>query len=236
MKILSWASTPSIKLSKEKSKYLLETALHYNTPIELMGIGYNYRFLKDKIYILQQHIQDFDDDQLITCIDAFDTLINFNTDNLEEIFNSFNTEIVISSEQIFTYQWGHYKDKFDQIDSPYKYVNSGTIIGKVKHIKNMIKEILSYPELETTKIDQGLVGIWVYKNMDNPSKVKLDIKCKITWVVCGEWHLLKEIAKNSNIIHHPNLDHIPPIIHVPGSQDKFNYSSYIKAYKNIISR
>tara|TARA_R110000803_G_scaffold55657_1_gene112593 strand:- start:493 stop:1209 length:717 start_codon:yes stop_codon:yes gene_type:complete len=236
MKLLSWASTPNLTLSQDKSKYLLETSNHYNVPIELIGVGYNYRFLKDKIYILKDYIQGLDNEELVICIDAFDTLINTPLTALEEIFNSFNTEIVISSEQIFTYQWGHYKDKFDQITSPYRYVNSGTIMGKVKYLKKMIEEILSYPELETTEIDQGLVGIWVYNNIDNPSKVKLDTECKITWVVCGEWHILKEISEHQDIILHPILHHQPPIIHVPGSQDKFNYSSYKSAYNNIIQR
>lgn len=236
MKLLSWASTPNLTLSQDKSKYLLETSNHFNTPIELIGVGYPYRFLKDKLYILQQHLERMEDEALITCIDGFDTVINSPLDNLDQIFTSFNTKIVISSERIFTYQWGHFKDKFDQINSPYKYVNSGTITGKVKDIKNMLSEIFSYPELETTEIDQGLVGIWVYKNMDDSSKVKLDTECKITWVVSGEWDLLKNISTQNPTITHPIFNNTPPIIHIPGSQDEFNYSSYVEAYKNIINR
>jgi len=80
------------------------------------------------------------------------------------------------------------------------------------------------------------VGAWVYKNMDDPSEVKLDTECKLTWVTSGEWGLLKEISQQNPTITHPILHHQPPIIHIPGSQDEFNYSSYVEAYKNIINR
>jgi hypothetical protein len=236
MKILSWASTPNLETSIEKCKLLVESAKLYNVDLDMMGVGYNYRYLKDKLFILEQHIQELDDETLITCIDGFDTLINSKLENLDNIFNEFNTKVVISSERIFSYQWHNYQDKFEKIESPYRYVNSGTITGRVKDIKNMLKEIYTYREMDMTDIDQGLVGIWVYKNMDNPSVVKLDTEGKITWVVCGEWNKLKKISEKTHIINHPIYHHIPPIIHVPGSQDEFHYTCYEEALNNIKRR
>lgn len=238
MKILVWASTPNLELSKQKTKYLLDTANYYcnNVAIELMGIGYKYRFLKDKIYILKNHIEQFQDDELILCIDGFDTLINKNIEDLESIFYSFDTEIVISSEQFFTYQWSSYQDKFELIQSRYKYVNSGTIIGKVKHIKNMINEILIYPEFDMTEIDQGLVGIWVYKNIDDDKKVKIDSECKITWVTSKDLDILSNIVDEQSEIKNPYTNTIPFIIHNVGNASPYNNEIYIKTYNSIINR
>lgn len=235
MKILVWASTPSLELSKQKTKYLLDTANYYcnNITIELMGVGYQYRFLKDKIYILKNHIEQFQDDELILCIDGFDTLINKNIEDLELVFYSFDTEIVISSEQFFTYQWSLYQDKFESIQSRYKYVNSGTIIGKVKHIKNMINDIFIYPEFDMTEIDQGLVGMWVYKNIDDNKKVKIDSECKITWVTSKDWDILYTIANKESEIKNPYTNTKPYIIHNPGNNVPIHYNSFIKAYECI---
>lgn len=238
MKILVWAATPNLELSKEKTKYLLNTANYYckNIEIELMGVEYRYRFLKDKIYILKKHIEQFEDDELILCIDGFDTLMNKSMKEVESDFYSFNTEIVISSEQFFTYQWGSYQDKFESIQSRYKYVNSGTIIGKVKHIKNMINEIFIYPEFDITEIDQGLIGMWVYKNIDDNKKVKLDSDCKITWVTSNDYDELNIQSDKNEVIKNPYTNTIPFIIHAPGNESQYNNEIYIKAYNSIIKR
>jgi len=231
IKVVAWGVDESKENAELLSKYMFDTAKNYNVDIELIGIGQKYQNLKHKLYILKDYLDTQNPKTLIICLDAYDTLINNTLNYAVSEFKKLNTKILISSEKLFTYQWNAFKDKFDIIDSPYKYVNSGTYIGCVEDLKQMLDEILELSITYETNIDQGLVGIWVYNNLNKPEIVQLDVNCNLIWVTSGDQDALYNIE---NDIINPITKTKPFIIHSPGNEDPHSKKSFIKAYNQIL--
>lgn len=235
MKLLAWSIEENEQDTYINAKYLIESAKVFDQQVEFIGVGKKFGELFDKITILREYIDTLSENTFLVCIDGYDTLINKDLSTLKNEFDKLSTEIIISSEKIFTYQWNTFKDKFDTIESPYRYVNSGTIIGFSDAIKNMLDECLELHKNHKTTIDQGVVGVWVYENFENKHKVVLDTNTRFTWVVSGEWNVLKEASKNLEIIN-PTSGNKPFIIHSPGNGIETHYLSFLEAYKSIIAK
>lgn len=233
MKLLAWSIEENRENTYENGKYLINTSNIFSQNVNFIGRGIKFSMLFDKLTILREYIKTLKENTFLVCIDGYDTLINKDLSTLKEDFEKHNTKILISTERIFTYQWDRFKDKFETISSPYRYVNSGTLIGYSDDLKVMLDECIELNRLFPTEIDQGIVGVWVYKNLENSNKVKLDIDCEFTWVVSGEWETLGKISENPEIIN-PTTNKKPYIIHSPGNGAMSNFIPFEKAYKNII--
>jgi len=238
MKLLSWSIEEDISNTTKKAKFLIDLSKKYNVELNFIGQGIKYTCLKDKIFTLRDYIEQLDENELILCIDAYDTLINKSLEDIEIYYNKTESEIIISTEKMFTYHWEDYKHKYESINSSYKYLNSGVILGKVKFIKTFLDEVieLSKTAKYETKIDQGLVGIWAGINFNNNKRLKLDINCDLAWTTSGEYDKLIEISKNNPIITNPESNSIPYIIHCPGSGSEICQESLSIAYNNICNR
>jgi hypothetical protein len=234
VKVIAWAIDPSEENAKLLSKHMFDTAEKHNVNIELIGIGQQYQNLKHKLYVLKDYLQTQNPKTLIICLDAYDTLINNTLNYVISEFKKLNTKILISSEKLFTYQWEKFRDKFDNINSPYKYVNSGTYIGCVEDLKQMLDEVLELGNIHETDVDQGIVGIWVYNKLDNSQLIQLDINCNLIWVTSGDRESLKYNQLNNNKLVNPTTNTSPFIIHSPGIADGYINEAFKTAYNNII--
>lgn len=211
MRIVSWAM--SYEKNKDKFNDLIDTARVNDVEIELIGKSLDFVNLKQKLFVLSDWIEECPSDEIVVCLDGFDVMVNRRLDGLEEYFNSLNTKVLISSEKTFTYQYGRYLDKFEAIESPYRYINSGTYMGTRDGLKEMLDKVLLYGELDETTIDQGLVGMWVYENLDNPEIVKMDTECEVFWVLTDDWLSLNESLQSSNEIINNHTGTYPYFIH-----------------------
>jgi hypothetical protein len=167
-------------------------------------------------------------------MDGYDTLFNNTVEYTLSQFHQKNTKILISSEKLFTYQWGKFQHKFDTINSDYKYVNAGTFMGYAGDLKIMVDELFEIYKLYPTDIDQGLLGVWVYNNFEDNKKVQLDTNCDVFWVTSKDWDVLKNIDIEENISN-PSTNSKPFVIHNTGNGDPNLYESYKNAYNKIIS-
>lgn len=234
VKVLIWSMNESITYHKDKFRKLIDTADYFNITLNYMGVGVPYKNHKQKIEVLHDHLKnsEYSKNTIIICMDGTDTLFNNNIDNLLNRFLEKNTRILFSAEKAFTYQWPAYKQNFDNLNYPYKYLNAGTFMGYAEDIKEMLVEIKSYEEYEQTQIDQGLFGIWTSKNLKNTQKVQMDGTSDIFWVVSNEWRLLYEVFKKEKSLVNPNTNTTPVIIHNTGLnsfQDTYDF-----AYNKII--
>lgn len=234
MRILVWGIEQELEAAKTKATYLLDTSQHFNIDIELIGVGHTFTTFKDRLYILQDYLKNIDPNEIVLVMDGYDTLFNSNIETALSTFLSKNTRILISAERMFTYQYPMFLDKYNEIKSDYRYVNAGTFMGYADNIAQMLIEL--FESTLTSQIDQGLMGAWLYNNLNKPELVQLDTNCEIFWVTSGDWNKLKEIAENNNIIINPYTNTIPFIIHNTGNADFNLRQSYEKSYKNIMSR
>ena len=233
MKLLAWSIEEDEKNTYTNARYLIESAAVFNQQVKFIGVGKKFVELFDKIITLKEYIGSLSENTFLVCIDGYDTLVNKELSMLKEDFEKHNTKVIISSERIFTYQWDSFKDKFETISSPYRYVNSGTLIGYSDDLKVVLDECIELSKSYPTDIDQGIVGVWVYKNLENTIKVKLDVDCEFTWVVSGEWETLGKVSENPQLIN-PTTGKKPYIIHSPGNGALSNFTAFKKAYKKII--
>lgn len=224
MKVLVWGIEPQIKTVKEKAKYLIDTADLVNINLEFIGVGETYTNFTNRLYFLQEYLYNIPPDEIVLVMDGYDTLINSPLEKIESEFKSYQTRILISAEKMFTYQWDRFKDKFDNIQSEYRYVNAGTFIGYVKDILEMLKDLLEINKTHPTEIDQGLMGVWVYNNFEKSEKVKLDTDCRVFWVTSKDWYILDTLHKN---LINPYTGNKPCIIHNTGNSSFFKYFVHV---------
>jgi hypothetical protein len=231
--VFTWAIAPNINYANNECARLIESAKKYNIHMNYMGVGEKYHNLKQKLKVMRDNIAGTcHPNAIVICVDGTDMLFNDNLQTIIDKYKSMETEIVISAEKVFTYQWPEYKDRFDETTSPYRYVNSGTYIGRAASLIDMVDQALANPREAETDNDQGLIGIWVYENMVNPAKVKLDTDCELVWVTSHDWEVLDQAVKDSNIIRNPITNTRPSMIHVVGMK---TYSEvYDRAYKSIM--
>jgi hypothetical protein len=234
MKILVWGIESDLKTAETKAEYLLNTAKYFGVDVELIGIGHTFTNFTNRLYILQDYLKDINPEEVILVMDGYDTLFNNTVEYTLSQFHQKNTKILISSEKLFTYQWGKFQHKFDTINSDYKYVNAGTFMGYAGDLKIMVDELFEIYKLYPTDIDQGLLGVWVYNNFEDNKKVQLDTNCDVFWVTSKDWDVLKNINIEENISN-PSTNSKPFVIHNTGNGDPNLYESYKNAYNKIIS-
>lgn len=234
MKILVWGIEPNLQIAESKAKYLLNTANKFNIPVELLGIGHTYSGFRNRLYILIDYLKTINPETIILVMDGYDTLFNTPIDKVLDIFKSKNTRILFSTEKLYTYQYHQFQHKYDQIKSKYRYLNAGTYMGYASDILQMLIELFD-PSMIPADIDQGLMGMWVYNNFENLSKVQLDTNCEIFWVTSGDWFELKDIAIEGKEITNPYTNTKPSIIHNTGNSAPIQYETYEAVYKNIMA-
>jgi hypothetical protein len=231
MKILVWGIENELIIAKTKASYLIDTANIFGINMEFIGIGETFIGFRERLPILQKHLRTVDPKEIIVVMDGYDTLFNNKPEIALERFLAKSTRILISAEKAFTYQYSAYFEKYNQIESPYKFVNAGTYMGYAGDILNMLNTMFEVPY---DGIDQGMIGAWLYDKLDQPEKVQLDTNCDVFWVASGDWNKLKEIAESKNPIKNPFTDTRPFVIHNTGNADNSLRQSYEIAYKNIM--
>jgi hypothetical protein len=220
LNIFLWGISTDESYIRNGCKYALETAKKFNLDPQILGLNYDNSFLDilqwkislSRLYLMRDVTLKDDINRVMIFMDGFDTLFNGNETQILEKFHKFNTKILFSSEKYFTYQWAEYKDKFNKIDSLYKYANAGTIIGYSKELYNMACECIQFLEKSTgidRGNDRGIIGKYVYEHMDDSSLLALDTNCDIFWVTSDDnTNLLKYSTYNVNTNTRPLILHV----------------------------
>lgn len=232
MRILVWGIEEELMTAETKAVYLIDTAYRCNANIEFIGIGKVFSGFRERLRILQESLKEINPEEIVIVMDGYDTLFNNKAEIALERFLAKNTRILISAEKLFTYQYSAYQEKYDQIESPYRYVNAGTYMGYAGDLSKMVDELFEIPY---EAIDQGLIGVWLYDKLDQPEKVQLDTNCDIFWVTSKDWHEVKKIAEEQPQIINPTTKTKPFILHNTGNADPTFNQTYQSAYKNIMS-
>ncbi len=233
MKIAVWGIEPTLTEVEKKAQYLVDTAKWFNVDIDFIGVGKPFTTFTKRLDFLREYLCNISPEEIVLVMDGYDTLINNSQKYVLESFLKKNTSILISAEKIYTYQWDTFKDVFNKIDSEYRYVNAGTYMGYVKDLKSMLDDLSEIYKQHPTDIDQGLLGIWVYRNILNKEKVQLDTNCEVFWVTSADWETLSKVVDVDEEIINPFTKTTPFVIHNTGNGDTNLYKSYQKAYNKI---
>ena len=230
LSIQIWGINESTLLIEKMCSDVTDTAKFHNISINFLGLGHKFIEHKQRLNILKKFLPTLNPETIVVCMDGSDTLFNDKEEILLKKFKEKKTQILISAEKVFTYQYANYKDKYDSINSVYKYINAGTFMGYAGSLIKMINEMI---EINKTIIanDQGLLGIWVYNNINNSSLMKMDINSDIFWVTTDDWN---NLSGQNNFIINPTTNTRPVIIHCCGKQCETIKKHYYNAYNTIL--
>lgn len=218
---------------------LKESAQKYGINLNYLGSDIGAFPLNAKLKLLYDELCKIDDHEIICAVDGFDVFFCSGAAEIKRRFISFNCDCVISAEREYSHQYGRYREFYDGIscDSPYRHVNSGSIIGYARAIKKIYAPTLEtmllpkmFASIRNIKtrfnlkdvfpqpyyFDQKHIGKYIAKNLDNLN-VKLDHDTKIFWCTAFEWEDIDSHFKleGSKIIN-SHTNNVPLIIHVPG--------------------
>jgi hypothetical protein len=235
LRIFVWAINEAESLMKDLCSHLLHTSDMFGIDVELLGIGHKFIEHKQRLKILHKRLMRVDPDDIVLCMDGSDTLFTGTSFQIVERFLSMKTRVLISGEKSYTYQYHQFKKKFDSIPESYKYVNAGTFMGFAGDLLEMLEDIFIIDKTFSDANDQGLLGIWAHKNLENKELVRIDSSCEVFWVTTEDWYFLKQIAQQSGTIFHPNTGSKPLIIHNVGNGDKILNKTFQACYQNIIA-
>lgn len=236
MKAFAWSNSLGPKLD-----FLMASADKQNIKIDVIGLGYqvdpSFWF---KIDALDQAVRGLPGDEMILCTDAYDVLYLDSAGAIEAKFRSFGVPLIFCAERSYFHQLRSYQTFFERTPhgSPYKYLNSGALIGYAEALRDMFCILRGYDRTGpmTLKVghvcDQTLFGKYC---AENPAKVLLDHRCRIFWCMAGEWDDVNERAfiQHGRILNGTTRT-LPSILHVPWHQ---KYMPVLRSlYERLVQR
>ena len=226
-----------VTISTEKKFYysnLVESCKKNKGKLTTLGMGeewqgYNWKFRK-----MIDYLSNLSDDKIVCFVDGYDVISCRDLTDLADEFiklkNKHKCKIVVGCDDygfigktIFT------KLSFRKCDS--HYLNSGTYIGYVKDVKDIISKI--YELNPTDAADDQALMIQYYNKY--PGEIHIDYESKLFLVLfypLTEIDYFTSITINNNKLHAIDYKSTPFFIHAPGNG--FLDSIIIKmGYKNM---
>jgi len=127
-----------------------EKLVHSGYHIEVLGWGKPWNGFMDKFEGMVKYLETQKDNELVIFVDGFDSKINKNLENIEQVFNSLNCKILISHENKsglsnflpgFVHKYITYKVFGTCKDG--QTANTGLYMGRVKELKLVLKSLIS---------------------------------------------------------------------------------------------
>jgi hypothetical protein len=108
-----------------------------------------------KIKLLFDYLKTVEAEQMLLITDAFDVLINATEGDIINAFSTFEKDIIFGAEANFYFR-NHriikdYQAKYPESATIYKYLNSGTFMGKAVHIQMLLDDIIRKNEIDISK-------------------------------------------------------------------------------------
>ena len=188
---------------------------------ELNNLNIKYLFKKnwngytDKIFAIQNQLNELKDTDIVCFIDAYDVLVNNTENQILEKFYSYQSNLLIGAE-LNCYP-DLYKKYFQETSTNAKYVNSGGYIGYVHSIKHLFNWKTSNEIVNISRNggDQTYFIEYYLNNYLNPGlNIKLDDKS----LIFQNMHLIdwNELDFIDGRLHNRVLDTWPCFIHFNG--------------------
>ena len=140
-----------------------------------------------KLKLLYEFAGTADPELVLLVVDAYDVVLYDNEEAILDRFHEAEAEILFSGESNFMYKepakWLAYLRKYPKQSSIYRFLNSGSYIGKVKHIRTMLDamqqdfaiDFLDEEKLLPLKSDQYLLSRFFVDSASQPERINLKI-------------------------------------------------------------
>ncbi len=110
----------------------------FNAHVDVLGWGQKWTGYKMKGELMLKYLEDLDENEIVVYIDGFDSLINRDPSEVEEIFKKMNVKILTSGEPCnFTHKLNGWNCKGKV------HANAGMYMGYAKYVKELLMKIMS---------------------------------------------------------------------------------------------
>ena len=128
-----------------KMKKLYQSAAKHDVPINNWGFGVDWKGTDMtgpgggmKVNILREHLSNYPDTDIILFTDAYDVFYADNLNTIKERYESFGKKIVFSAGAT-CWPDPSIADQFPPVDTPYRFLNSGTFIAEVGELRTILE-------------------------------------------------------------------------------------------------
>jgi hypothetical protein len=140
---------------------LLDSADRYGLSIEILGMGIPFLGNSHKFMLVQDYIENLDEDDVVLFVDAYDVLFFADEDKILQTFLDFDKPFIISVER-YCWPYPELEPLFPRGPTSFRYINSGSYMGYVYQIKDIMNDIRPGPYQD----DQGLITKHYFQNPD----------------------------------------------------------------------
>ena len=207
--------------STSELSILLESATRVGIKIDLMIC----KGFLDKIKSLNEHLNSLDDQDYIICTDGYDVIYTRSADDILTFLKKEKDKVLFGGEKNCYHHFPDVKEYFEKEyqGEPYPYLNSGLIAGQVKHLKNVLKEIMGSAGVLRQEFSEakGKVGFFndqtIYGKYakENTNKICVDSKSEYFWTLTDEkYDLGKYVEVGENGIKNLFTGTFPAAVHV----------------------
>jgi len=224
LRFYAWSNAHSPALD-----LLLRSSHNHEVPVEIIGLGMDTRNLLFKIESLYWIASSLPDDTLVVCSDGFDVLYTQGIDAIRKKFRAFHAPLVFSAERYYSHQFPEHRLHYERSGngSPYRYLNTGCLMGYAKAIRDMLAEVRTYDVVGMRDrygphwfCDQTLISKYL---VDHPDQVALDRGCDLFWCVAGEWDQVRHVAAiGQSGLANTVTGTFPALVHVP-YRERYNH-------------
>ncbi len=140
-----------------------------------------------KLKMLFEFVKQQDPELILLVVDAYDVVLYASETEVLKKYEELEAEIVFSGESNFMYKepakWFEFLRKYPRQASIYQYLNSGSYMGKAKHILTMLDEMQKWFGIELQneekllpiKSDQYLLSRFYVENFHQNGSLKISI-------------------------------------------------------------
>lgn len=148
-------------------KQLKHSCEEFGLYLKVLGMGMFYPGNGLKLLLIYDYLESIPKDDIVLFVDAYDVLILATEDEILEKFRQFKRPFVVSAE---TNCWPLFsrEHEFPYSPTPFKFINTGSFIGHVSHIKKVLRDM---KPLIAEKCDQHQMAEFF---LENKSRITLD--------------------------------------------------------------
>ena len=134
-------------------KQLLRSCERHGITIDVLGMDLPYNGNSHKLLYVQEYLNNFPPEDLVLFVDAYDVLFMSNAETIRNKFLNMNVPFLISAER-GCFPFPRLAKHFPPGPSSFRYLNSGSYIGYVHAIKEILNDLSPIPFWTS---DQGLL-------------------------------------------------------------------------------
>jgi len=197
---------------------LRASAVKHSIKLEVLGLddlwtGGNLSRLENpgggqKINFVKRYIKDLNNDTIVIFVDGYDVVFAGGLDAIMERYKSSKHKALFTAEKT-CWPDSSLADKYPNVNSGYRFLNSGTYVAEVGELKKITEE-----EIKDTDDDQLYLSL---KFLSNSFDMGLDYKCKLFQPTEGCWSDMDYIQGEKEELVNNKFLTKPLIIHGNGS-------------------